>query len=352
MTFKSSSNDPATPALTGTHTGAGVGVIGTSVAFVGVEGASADPNNAGVMGTNSAGGWGVTGRSLAGSGVGVSGESAQGVGVSGVTNSPHDAAVRGTNGGGGWGVTGRSAAGVGVSGESQTGIGVSATTGAAHDAAVLGTNTGGGWGVTGRSDNVGVSGESTNGRGVSGLSTNDVGVHGKGGRLAGFFEGSVEITGELRVDNCVRLPAGSDLLLEGADCAERFAIAAIDAGLAPGTVLVIGEDGLLERASHAYDTRVAGVVSGAGSYRPGIVMDSRCAAGGAAVPVALVGKVWCLVDATAAPVRAGDLLTTSATEGHAMRATDPSRRFGAILGKALGGLAEGHGLVPVLVTLM
>jgi hypothetical protein len=342
------SSKPAVPAVTGTHAGAGAGVLGQSPNFVGVEGLSGDPHNAGVMGTNSNGGWGVTGRSP--HGVGVSGESVNLVGVSGVTNSANNAAVLGTNNGGGWGVTGRSGTGVGVSGESQSAVGVAGTTGAAHDAAVMGTNTGGGWGVTGRSDNVGVSGESVNGRGVSGTSVNDVGVHGAGKLLAGFFEGGVKITGELYVQGNVRLPVGSDLLMEGADCAERFATTAQDAGLEPGTVMVIADGGLLECSTRAYDRRVAGIVSGAGSFRPGIVLDSQRDPG-AAVPVALIGKVYCKVDATDAPIGTGDLLTTSATPGHAMRATDPARAFGAILGKALAPLAEGRGLVPVLVTL-
>jgi len=47
----------------------------------------------------------------------------------------------------------------------------------------------------------------------------------------------------------------------------------------------------------------------------------------------------------------GDLLTTSPTPGHAMRADDPGRAFGAVLGKALRPLADGQGLVPILVAL-
>jgi hypothetical protein len=50
-------------------------------------------------------------------------------------------------------------------------------------------------------------------------------------------------------------------------------------------------------------------------------------------------------------VEVGDLLTTSATPGHAMKAADPARAFGAVLGKALGSMREGRALVPILVTL-
>jgi hypothetical protein len=68
-------------------------------------------------------------------------------------------------------------------------------------------------------------------------------------------------------------------------------------------------------------------------------------------PVALTGRVYGWADATAEPIRPGDLLTTSATPGHAMKVTDAERAQGAILGKAMSALPEGRGLVLILVTL-
>lgn len=59
----------------------------------------------------------------------------------------------------------------------------------------------------------------------------------------------------------------------------------------------------------------------------------------------------CKVDADIAPIKAGDLLTTSPTKGHAQKVLDPSKAVGAILGKALGSLKKGKGTVPVLVTI-
>ena len=47
----------------------------------------------------------------------------------------------------------------------------------------------------------------------------------------------------------------------------------------------------------------------------------------------------------------GDLLTTAATAGHAMKVTDDLAARGAILGKAMTALHEGRGLVLVLVSL-
>jgi hypothetical protein len=69
------------------------------------------------------------------------------------------------------------------------------------------------------------------------------------------------------------------------------------------------------------------------------------------MPVALVGKVYCRVDAQYGPIELGDLLTTSVTPGHAMKASDPFRAFGAVIGKALQPLADGQGLIPVLIAL-
>ncbi len=59
----------------------------------------------------------------------------------------------------------------------------------------------------------------------------------------------------------------------------------------------------------------------------------------------------CKVDASAGAIRVGDLLTTSATPGHAQKVADPAKATGTILGKALKGLKEGTGTIPVLVML-
>ena len=68
-------------------------------------------------------------------------------------------------------------------------------------------------------------------------------------------------------------------------------------------------------------------------------------------PVALLGKVFCKVDASLAPIAVGDLLTTSPTPGHGMKATDSAKAFGAVIGKALRPFKDGLGLIPILVAL-
>jgi len=67
--------------------------------------------------------------------------------------------------------------------------------------------------------------------------------------------------------------------------------------------------------------------------------------------VTLGAFAHCKVDADIAPIKAGDLLTTSPTRGHAQKVLDPSKALGAVLGKALGSLNRGQGKIPVLVLL-
>jgi hypothetical protein len=67
--------------------------------------------------------------------------------------------------------------------------------------------------------------------------------------------------------------------------------------------------------------------------------------------VALSGRVYALADTSNGPIKPGDLLTSSSVPGHVMKVTDHARAQGAIVGKAMSSLAEGKGMVLVLVTL-
>ena len=136
----------------------------------------------------------------------------------------------------------------------------------------------------------------------------------------------------------------------GSDCAEDFDVVDDPDAICPGTVMVIGEGGRLAISAEAYDSRVAGVISGAGGYRPAIVLQ-RIDFGGPRATIALGGKVFCKVDATLGPILAGDLLTTSPTPGHAMKVLDRSRALGAIVGKALASIDVGRAIIPIMVSL-
>ena len=85
--------------------------------------------------------------------------------------------------------------------------------------------------------------------------------------------------------------------------------------------------------------------------KPGITLDRQSSPHAGRLPIALSGKVYCRVDASSEPVHVGDLLVSSPTRGHAMKASDPIRAFGAVIGKALRRLEAGRGLIPILVSL-
>src|SRR5262245_52942597 len=150
------------------------------------------------------------------------------------------------------------------------------------------------------------------------------------------------------------------LITGGADFAENFDInvAAIDSeSMTPkveaGMVVSIDptSPGKLALSTRGDDRRVAGIISGAGDVKPGMVMSQESTLADGKYPVALTGRVYCWVDASEGAIVPGDLLTTSSTPGHAMKAADAVKAQGAIIGKALTGLKEGKGLVLVLVTL-
>jgi hypothetical protein len=140
-----------------------------------------------------------------------------------------------------------------------------------------------------------------------------------------------------------------DIVLRNADCAEEFEVA-MELSPEKGAVMVIGDQMELTLSTRAYDSRVAGIIAGAGTERPGIVLGRREDAKNPAA-IALSGRVFCQVDARDEPIKVGDLLTTSDLPGHAMKASDHERAFGAVIGKALEPLESGCGLITVLVAL-
>lgn len=141
----------------------------------------------------------------------------------------------------------------------------------------------------------------------------------------------------------------------GADIAEPFNVNAVDnTQVVPGTVVSIDAEntGELRVSDKEYDTAVAGIVSGANGVNPGLTLSQPGTAADGTHPVALTGRVWVLADAdTNGPIIAGDLLTTSSTPGHAMKASDRANASGASIGKAMSSLEKGKGYVLVLVNL-
>jgi hypothetical protein len=108
--------------------------------------------------------------------------------------------------------------------------------------------------------------------------------------------------------------------------------------------------GQLKLSGRPYDTRVAGIISGANGINPGLSLHQQGALEGGE-NVALSGRVYALADASLGAINPGDLLTTSSTPGHCMKVTDHAKAQGAIIGKAMSSLEKGKGMVLVLVSL-
>jgi len=139
----------------------------------------------------------------------------------------------------------------------------------------------------------------------------------------------------------------------GSDLSEQFDIQTAGEVIQPGVLVCIDplNPGQLMVSAHPYDRTVAGVVSGAGGVKTGMLMGQRGSVADGEHPVALTGRVYCMVDADQGAIQPGDLITTSKVPGHGMKVTNHSRAQGAIVGKAMTGLEEGRGLVLVLVSL-
>ena len=122
--------------------------------------------------------------------------------------------------------------------------------------------------------------------------------------------------------------------------------------LQPGSVVIVSADknNEVSLSFEAYDTKVAGVVSA----MPGIVLGVESST---KELIATYGRVKVRVDATAEPIRAGDLLVTSSKPGIAMKSLPihvgeiAMHRPGTIIGKALEPLEGGEGQILVLLSL-
>jgi hypothetical protein len=130
----------------------------------------------------------------------------------------------------------------------------------------------------------------------------------------------------------------------GADLAEM--VPAVK-GLEPGDVLVIGPDGTLLLSSAPYQASVAGVYSTQPGFVGGQPVTGEVTGN---IPLAVVGVVPVKVSAENGAISPGDLLVTSSTPGYAMKAgSNPPQ--GTVIGKALGKLEAGTGMIKMLATL-
>ena len=167
---------------------------------------------------------------------------------------------------------------------------------------------------------------------------------------------SLDVSGIIHTATAVVFPDGSQQTTAwtGTVCGGDYA-ESVDASekhnlYAPGDVLVLTSDGKgdVEESSEPYSTMVAGIYA----TKPGVI-GRRISLPKSAddVPMALIGIVPTKVSAENGSIRRGDLLVSSSTPGYAMKGTDRNRMLGAVVGKAMGSLESGKGVIEVLVTL-
>ncbi|HPS79877.1 MAG TPA: hypothetical protein PLS53_17080, partial [Thermoanaerobaculaceae bacterium] len=341
-------------------TGEAYGVLGlnkstTGAAMVGTNSATSGKAT-GVRGqTLSADGIGVNGISqAAGGGTGVQGEApfANGVGVRGMGYNASGVGGYFTGGKGLMAIsngTGLSRVALEANSQSSSGVSFYAHQGSS-DAVIVGANTGSGEliklfsgaGGANLRFQVASSGE----------------IHGAGSAdLLRLTSGTVT-SGNLRlkVTNDGNIGIDGNLFTGGIDVAEAFAVEGDVRDYEPGDVMVISEwsDATAEKSTGRASTRVAGVVA----TRPGVVLSRKGTDEdmSTSVPLGVLGVIPTKVTDEGGPIRRGDLLTTSSTPGHAMKATPvivqgmPIYPTGAVLGKALQPFdGPGSGIIEVLV---
>jgi hypothetical protein len=213
-------------------------------------------------------------------------------------------------------------------------------------------------------DMSGLKGTTNDGAGVIGLAQTGYGVFGQSQSLYGVYGRSNTGIGVVAQSESGNLVEGltntgrkfhitnNGTYVAGSDFAEALPALGNRSSYEPGDLLVVStkDPGKIEKASRPYDSRVAGIYS----TRPGMLGADKQGASRVDtedVPVAIVGIVPTKVSALNGRIRVGDLLTTSSLPGYAMRCANRVRCVGAVVGKALEPLANGQGVIKVLVML-
>ena len=146
--------------------------------------------------------------------------------------------------------------------------------------------------------------------------------------------------GDVRADGTIYSPQA--LGTGSADLSEVFS--ANGPELEPGDVVVIDTSSpeTMTMSTKPNDPLVAGIVS----TKPGV----RLNADAEGYDIALAGRVPTKASDENGPIGIGDLMVTSSTPGHAMKAPE-NPKLGTVVGKALEALPAGAGKIMVLVTL-
>ena len=271
-------------------------------------------------------------------------------------------AVRGQGGGDSLGVYGQAENAAGVAGRSSGNDGVAGVSSASGRSGVSGNHEGSGYGVFGTAEY-------------------GAGLYGRDGgpnpddSWAVRADGDMRTTGDLTVG--LTLSVGGYATFAGGKTGFVVDIAQNDdtEPLKPGDVVsisgagpaVLGEIPVIKvrRATAATATGVMGVVDGrftlearalaadaegVAQEKVETTVEAVAVDPGQYLTVVTLGAYKAIkVDANHGPISPGDLLVASPNPGYAMRSAAPLP--GTVIGKSLGSLAGGTGVVPVLVTL-
>ncbi|HQL55608.1 MAG TPA: hypothetical protein PLQ87_12940, partial [Phycisphaerae bacterium] len=197
-----------------------------------------------------------------------------------------DIGVRGD--GDGEGVHGFSGAGHGVHGYSNSGVGVwaqSQGTGTANPALYAKSNSGNGISIFSTS---------------ASTDANAVFVNTGAGDIIKGFSGATGGDLVFRVENDGKTSVSVLQITGGSDLSEQFDVGATGTDTQPGMVVCIDPEnpGKLIVSTKAYDRTVAGIISGAGGVKPGMLMGQRDTVADGQQPVALTGRVYAWADAS------------------------------------------------------
>ena len=166
----------------------------------------------------------------------------------------------------------------------------------------------------------------------------------------------LDVAGVVNASGGVRFPDGNTQSMAytgvtcGGDYAESVDVTGDRKHYEPGDVLVIDPNtpGKFLKSAAPYSTSVSGIYS----TKPGTLGRRQTTAQSPdEVPMAVVGIVPAKVSAENGAIHPGDLLVSSSKIGYAMKGTDRSLLTGAVIGKAMGNLDSGTGVIEVLVTL-
>ena len=158
--------------------------------------------------------------------------------------------------------------------------------------------------------------------------------------------------GDVEVDNTLSA-AVVEIRGAGNDLAESFKVNNPVDQVKSGMIVSIdpANPGEMTLSNSEYDSKVAGVINGAGGLHAGVHLGDVKKASDGYRQVALTGRVYVKANALNGAIKPGDMLTTSKVPGQAMKVTDHVKAQGSVIGKAMTPINPDTGLVLVLVSL-